>query len=83
MLTEEQQATFDEIYRAFEEKKEALSEARRKRHDEAVEKTMAILTPEQREKYQKIIDDFEKRGPKRDHGPSGWRPAGDGPAPGN
>jgi len=73
ILTEEQKLKFDEIYRLSEEKKEAISEERRLRHDENVEKTMAILNPEQQEKYQKILEDFEKKGPKRDHGPSDWR----------
>lgn len=74
LLDEEQQAAFDDIYRSFEEKKGAISEERRKRYDEAVAKTMAILTPEQQGKYQKILDDFEKRGPRRDHGSPDWRP---------
>lgn len=73
MLTAEQQVRFDEIYRISEEKKEAISAERQKRHDDAVAKTMAILTPEQQGKYQKILEDFEKRGPKREHGPSDWR----------
>jgi len=72
ILTEEQQARFDEIYRLSEEKKEAIAQERHQRHEEAVQKTMAILTPEQQVKYEKLLEDFEKRGPKRDHGPGGW-----------
>ncbi len=74
LLTEAQQAQFDAIYRTLEEKKDALSEERRVRHEEAIQKTMAILTPEQQKEYQKIVDDFEKRGSKRMRGPGDWRP---------
>ena len=74
MLTEEQKTAFDVIYAECEQKKDAISEERRARYDAAVQKTMAVLTPEQQEKYKEIIDDFEKRRPKRDRGPSEWRP---------
>lgn len=68
ILTEEQQKTFDEIYRLSEEKREAVFSERRERHQKAVDETMAILTPEQQEKYKTIVEDLEKRGPSRDHG---------------
>jgi Spy/CpxP family protein refolding chaperone len=73
LLTEEQQAQFDEIYRVIEEKKDAIAQERQARHEEAVKKTMAILTPDQQAKYQKILDDFEKKDPKRDRGAGDWR----------
>lgn len=68
LLTEEQQATFDEIYRAFDQKREAVFAERRARHQKSVEETMAILTPEQQEKYKTIVEDLEKRGPGRERG---------------
>lgn len=76
LLSPEQVVAFDEIYRAFEEKKEVLSQERRQRRDQAVQETMAILTPEQRENYQKILEDFERRGPSGGHGPGAWPPPG-------
>lgn len=76
MLTEEQKATFDAIYQASEEKREAIYAERRARHQKAVEDTMAILNSEQQTKYKKIVEDLEKRGPNRDHGmmPAGKKP---------
>ncbi len=76
ILTEEQKKTFDEIYRVSEEKREAVYAERRARHQKAVDDTMAILNPEQQEKYKKIVEDLEKRGPGRDHGmpPMGKKP---------
>lgn len=76
MLTEEQKATFDAIYRAFDEKREAVFAERRARHQKSVDETMVILTPEQQEKYKTIVEDLEKRGPGRDHGmsPMGKKP---------
>ena len=68
LLTEEQAKAFDDIYTAFEEKKEAISEERHQRHEDSVQRTMAILTPDQQERYKKILDDFERRGTKRKHG---------------
>lgn len=76
LLTEEQQASFDEIYRAFDAKREAVFAERRARHQKSVDETMTILTPEQQEKYKTIVEDLEKRGPGRDHGmpPMGKKP---------
>jgi Spy/CpxP family protein refolding chaperone len=70
MLTEEQKVKFDAIYRAFEEKREAVFAERRARHQKSVEETMAILNPEQQAKYRTIVEDLEKRGPGRDYGRS-------------
>ena len=76
LLTEEQKATFDDIYRAFDAKREAVYAERRVRHQKSVDETMAILTPEQQDKYKTIVEDLEKRGPGRDHGmpPMGKKP---------
>lgn len=68
LLTAEQQVRFDEIYRAFDEKREAVFAERRARHEKSVEETMAILNPEQQAKYKTIVEDLEKRGPGREHG---------------
>ncbi|MBX3177004.1 MAG: Spy/CpxP family protein refolding chaperone [Candidatus Hydrogenedentes bacterium] len=76
MLTPEQQAAYDGIHQSVEEQKDAIAAERRARHEAAVSKTMDILTPEQQEKYKKIIEDFEKRSPRRDRGPGGWNSGG-------
>ena len=68
LLNEEQAKAFDEIYRAFDEKKELLSNGRRQRHEDAVRKTMAILTADQQERYQTILDDVDRRGSKKMRG---------------
>lgn len=68
ILTEEQKKTFDEIYRASEARRDAVFEERRARHQKAVDETMAILTPEQQEKYKTILADLEKRDSNREHG---------------
>lgn len=73
LLTAEQQTRFDEIHRTIEAKKDALFEERRKRREEAIEKTMDLLTPEQQEAYREILEDFEKRGSKRDGPPPARR----------
>lgn len=69
---EELQRVLDEYSSAMAE----LSRARRQAFDDAVEKTKAILTPEQREKY----ESFLARRPRR---PGGERrdPDADAPAP--
>lgn len=77
LLTEEQQKAFDEIYRLSEEKREAVFSERQKRHQDAIDKTMSILTPDQQEKYKTIVEDLEKREPSRDRGAA---PRGKGPA---
>ena len=69
MLSEAQQVEFDAIYQAFEDKKAALEAERRQRFDDAVAATRAILTPEQDEKYTKILEEFERKGPRRGRGP--------------
>lgn len=77
ILSEDQKKTFDEIYRVSEEKREAVYSERRLRHQKAVDETMAILDPKQQEKYRKIVEDLDKRGPNRDHGmmPMGKKPS--------
>ncbi len=74
LMTEAQQREMDRIFEEFEAKKAAHSEARRQRHEEAVAKTMAILTPEQQEQYQEVLSKFGRRGSKGGHGPApgGW-----------
>lgn len=78
LLTEPQRESFDAIYRECDEKRDAIYAERRKRHDDAVAKTMAILDPAQQEKYKAILADFEKRGPGRD---SDRAPRPKGPTP--
>jgi len=73
MLREDQQEAFDEIYREFDQRRGEIFDERRQRHEKAVEDTMAILDPEQQKKYQAIVENFEERGPKREHGGPAWR----------
>jgi hypothetical protein len=64
----DQHAQLDKVYEAHTQKTNELSEQRRKAFDAAVEKTKAILTPEQRAKYEQVL---ARR-------PMGRRPAGPG-----
>jgi Spy/CpxP family protein refolding chaperone len=71
LLTEEQRSRYDAIQQDYAARVEALSQERKKAFDGAVERTKAILTPEQAAKY----EDLMKR--QRERGPSG--PPGRGP----
>jgi len=55
LVPEEKQAELTQIYEAYSKQTAELSEQRRKSFDAAVEKTKAILTPEQRSKYEEIL----------------------------
>lgn len=74
LLTEAQAASFDEIHQKCDEKRQAIYDERRRGREEAIKQTMAILSPEQQEKYKRILEDFEKRGPRRERGSSDWHP---------
>ena len=70
LLSEEQLTQYQQIVQKYERKLEELSQKRRRRFQEAVELTKQILTPEQANKYEELLN---KRG-ERDRGRGrGWR----------
>lgn len=73
MLSEEQRAAYDQIMAEFREQRNALEDTKRARHDAAVAATMAILSDEQKTKYQKLLDEQKKSGrfPRMDGPPKG------------
>jgi len=73
LLSEEQRARYEGILKDYADKMEALQQDRKKAFDEARERTKAILTPEQAEKYDQLM----KRPPER--GPGGGGPSARGP----
>jgi len=67
LLTDAQRTQYDAILQTYAERREAMEEERKAAFQQAVERTKAILTPEQAAKYEELI----KRGPK--HGPGDRR----------
>jgi DNA primase len=69
LVPAEKQPELEKIFEDFSAQMTELSERRRRTYEAAVEKTKAILTPEQREKYEKIL---AERGPSHHgQGPGG------------
>lgn len=73
LLTEEQVTRYEQVMKDFESKREAARAKAREIADKAVERTKEILTPEQKAKYEKLLERRGKRGGPR------WGP---GPPPG-
>jgi len=81
LLTEDQRAKHEAILQDYARKMEELSQERRKRFDEAVERTKRILTPEQARKYEELLKERRARspgGPPAEH-PGRRSPWSDGP----
>ncbi len=78
MLTDEQLLRYDQIVQEYERELEELSQARRQRIEEAVERTKEILTPRQVEKYEELRKHMAERMPgrgRRSRGPSTTEPS--------
>lgn len=71
ILTEDQRPAYEAVLQEYTRKMDELSQARRRRFEEAVERTKRILTPEQARKYEELLK--ERRG-RRPGGPPGQRP---------
>ena len=65
LLTDEQKTRYDAIYKEYLRKEAELSDQRKQAFDEAVKRTMQILTPEQAAKYEELM----KKQPERGFGP--------------
>lgn len=76
LIRPEDMAAYDQILEAARQKTEALETEGKERFQEAVEKTKAILTEEQRKKYEELLS----RGPG--HGRDGRDRERDKPGPG-
>jgi Spy/CpxP family protein refolding chaperone len=83
LLSEEQRAGYDLILSDYQGKIDALNQQSRRGRDEAIEKTKAILTEEQRAKYDELRKKrFEGRSKRPDgDGPPGPPPGLSGPPP--
>ncbi len=77
LYTEEQLTEYERVVQEYETQIEELNEQRRKGFEDVRERTRAILTPEQRQKYDEMLERFERPGPR---GPG--RRSGTGPPPG-
>lgn len=71
LLTEDQRLAYEAILQEYTRKMDELSQARRRRFEEAVERTKSILTPEQARKYEELIKGRRER---RSRDPSRRRP---------
>lgn len=56
ILSDEQKAQYDEIESDFRQRRERLDSDRRARHAAAIEETLSILTPEQRSKFEELLE---------------------------
>ena len=65
LLSDEQKTRYDVIYQDYLRKEGELSDQRKQAFDEAVKRTMLILTPEQAARY----EDLMKKQPERGFGP--------------
>ena len=83
LVPAEKRAELDKVQEAYAQQMADLGEQRRRRFDASVEKTKAILTPEQRKKYDQIL----ARGQEGRHfhgmGPGGFPGSGPGGPPGS
>ncbi len=86
LIAPERQPEYEQIHRQYDERVEAMEAQWRGNFQQAVEKTKAILTPEQREKYEAILArhdrDRDRNGPpgSRDRKPSTKRDRDDSDA---
>jgi Spy/CpxP family protein refolding chaperone len=63
LLNDEQKATYDQINRQFAQRMQEMSQQREAAMQEAIERTKQILTPQQRERYEQMM---QERREKRD-----------------
>ena len=71
LVPADKQPELEKIFDDFNAQMNEMSERRRRTYEAAVEKTKAILTPEQRQKYEKILAD--RAASRRSPGPGrGW-----------
>lgn len=76
LLTNEQEREYEQLMEQYARKHQELSQERRKRFEETVEKTKQILTESQRKKYEELLKNG--RGPRgRPGGGPPHRPAGE------
>ena len=73
LFSPQQKAQFDAINQQYQQKQQELAKQREKAFQDAVEATKQILTPDQRVKYEAMM---QKR--RDDHGPGGSRHGGPG-----
>jgi Spy/CpxP family protein refolding chaperone len=78
LVPAEKQAELEKVHEKYNQQTTDLSDQRRKAFEEAVEKTKAILTKEQREKYEEILA-RRMGGPGGPGGPGGRRGGPGGP----
>ena len=69
-------ATYDDLQKQYRDDQQAMERKMRGRFEKAVEETKAILTPEQREKYEQLL--ARHRPPDRDGSRDGARDGGRG-----
>ncbi|NJL31714.1 MAG: hypothetical protein HC898_08820 [Phycisphaerales bacterium] len=81
LIPAERQADLEKLLEDYQRQMNELSQQRKQRFEAAVEKTKAMLTPEQREKFESILA-RRPDGPRRGgpHGPGSM--GGSGPKPG-
>ena len=65
LFNEEQKAQYQEIVKRYEEKSAALNAERKAAFERTVEQTRAILTEEQRAKYDALVKQHPFGGPRR------------------
>jgi Spy/CpxP family protein refolding chaperone len=78
LLTEEQRARYDQIVKEADQKLAAITAERKKGFEEKAARTKEILTPEQREKFEALLQkEFVPGGPPLGGGPGHghWRPS--------
>ena len=66
LLTSEQLRAYEQLMEEYTRELHALSQERRRRFDEAVEKTKLILTEPQRQKYMEMLERGPRRPPRGD-----------------
>ena len=62
ILTDEQKAQYDEIETSFRERREQRDNEKKARHQAAIEETMAIMTEDQRNKFEELLEAQENLG---------------------
>lgn len=84
LVPEADRAKYEQIHKNYDDAVKAMEESWRASFQQSVERTKAMLTPEQREKYEQLMSNpnFDRgRGPGGPGGPGGERdgPGRDGP----